>query len=287
MTPLGPGLILMGGGTDVDAAFQWWKPKLAGGDVVVLRTSGADGYNDYLHATIGGCDSVETMLVTTVELANSDYVADRLAHAEGIFLAGGDQATYVAAWKGTRVEKELEAAWNRGAVIGGTSAGCAILGDFAFAAKNDTVYSNEALADPYNTHMTMEKDFLDFPALAHVVTDPHFHERDRMGRLVAFVARPIADGWAPEVLGLGIDEQTALLVEGNGTATVVGQGAVYAVHSAGLPSTCVSGMPLVYSGLTLVKLQAGDHIELPMGVTVTAATALGVAGGVTLPANPY
>jgi hypothetical protein len=49
VTPTGPGLILMGGGTDVDAAFQWWKPRISGGDVVVLRASGADGYNDYLY----------------------------------------------------------------------------------------------------------------------------------------------------------------------------------------------------------------------------------------------
>ncbi|MEQ9324206.1 MAG: hypothetical protein RIF41_33900, partial [Polyangiaceae bacterium] len=48
VTPTGPGLILMGGGTDVDAAFQWWMPYLSGGDIVVLRNTGSDGYNDYL-----------------------------------------------------------------------------------------------------------------------------------------------------------------------------------------------------------------------------------------------
>ena len=53
VTPLGPGLILMGGGGEPDEAFEWWRNLLAAGDVVVLRASGSDGYNDYLFAEIG------------------------------------------------------------------------------------------------------------------------------------------------------------------------------------------------------------------------------------------
>jgi hypothetical protein len=75
VTPQGPGLILMGGGPDVDAAFTWWKPIVNGGDVVVLRASGDGAYDDYLYQQIGGFDSVETLMVTTTDLANSDYVA--------------------------------------------------------------------------------------------------------------------------------------------------------------------------------------------------------------------
>jgi cyanophycinase len=287
VTPLGPAWILMGGGTDVDAAFERWVPFVAGGDVVVLRTSGADGYNDYLYTDIGGVDSVETLLVTTKTFADSDYVADRLAKAEAIFMAGGDQATYVTRWKGTRVESELEAAAARGAVIGGTSAGCAVLGEFAFSAINDTVYSDEALEDPYNQYMTMEQDFLDFPLLAGVITDTHFAERDRMGRLVSFVARPIADGWASSVVGVGVDEETALFVDASGEGTVLGNGAVYVVRSNGAPASCVEGQPLVYEDLELVELRAGDVVTLPGGASDVPATTLSASGGVTIPANPY
>ncbi len=287
VTPLGPAWILMGGGPDVDEAFERWVPLLAGGDVVVLRTSGADGYNDYLFEDIGGVDSVETLLVTTSSLADSDYVADRLSKAEAIFMAGGDQATYVTSWKGTRVESELEAAARRGAVIGGTSAGCAVLGDFAFSALNDTVYSDEALADPYNLYMTMERDFLDFPLLAGVITDTHFAERDRMGRLVAFVARPIADGWATSVVGVGVDEATALFVDAEGEGTVLGGGAVYVLRSSGAPTTCTQGEPLAYDGLELVELHAGDTVALPAGTSTVPAITLSASGGVTIPANAY
>jgi cyanophycinase len=287
VTPAGPALILMGGGSDVDEAFQAWVPIVQGGDVVVLRTSGADGYNHYLHADIGGVDSVETMLVTTPAFANSDYVADRLARAEAIFMAGGDQATYVTNWKGTRVEQELEAAWARGAVIGGTSAGCAVLGEFVFTALNDTVYSDEALADPYNRYMTLDRHFLGFPPMVGVVTDTHFAERDRMGRLVAFSARAIADGWAANVVGLGIDEATALWVDGTGAGTVLGAGSVYVLRANGAPEQCVPGQPLQYGGLELVKLVAADTVSLPGGQTTVAAAPLSASGGVTVPSDPY
>lgn len=287
VAPVGPGLILMGGGADVDAAFEWWRPRLAGGDVVVLRTSGEDGYNDYLYADIGGADSVETMLVTTRALADDAYVAWRLARAEGIFLAGGDQATYLAAWTGTSVQAELRAAWARGAVVGGTSAGCAVLGEIVFAAANGSVYSDEALADPYNPYMTLERDFLGAPPLAAIVTDTHFAERDRMGRLVAFMARATTDGWAAAPLGLGVDEGTALLVDAAGRGVVVGAGAVYAVTAAGPPATCVPGEPLAWDGLAIHELVAGDAIELPSGATDVAGRPLAAEGGALDPANPY
>lgn len=288
VAPAGPGLILMGGGTDVDAAFLWWKPKLAGGDVVVLRASGADGYNDYLFTDIGGVDSVQTMLVTTTALADDPWVADRIAKAEGIFVAGGDQAVYVEAWKGTALEDAIHAAYGRGAVIGGTSAGCDVLSSVVFSALNDTVYSDEALADPYNRFMTLEADFLGFPPTTPTVLDTHFHERDRMGRLVGFMARALQDGLVRDIRGVGIDEATALVVDGSGHAEVLGAGHVYVVDAASPPASCVAGQPLGWSGLSLVRLGAGDAIDLPLGpATGGVPSVLAVSSGVTSPADPY
>jgi cyanophycinase len=287
VAPGGPGLILMGGGADVDEAFVWWSGLVAGGDVVVLRTSGEDGYNDYLYTTIGGVDSVETLLVTSRELANDTYVADRVRRAEGLFIAGGDQATYLEAWKDTAVEGAIQEAYARGAVVGGTSAGCAVLGEIVFAAENDTVYSDEALADPYNDYMTMDRGFLAFPPLARVVTDTHFAQRDRMGRLVAFVARAVADGWADEALGIGVDEATALLVDASGEGHVVGAGRVYLVRSHGSPAVCQAGQPLEYTGLTYHALAAGDLIALPTGDTDAPGMSLAASGGALSPADPY
>lgn len=287
VAPTGPGVILMGGGTDVDAAFEWWKPYISGGDVVVLRASGADGYNDYLYKDIGGCDSVETLLVTSEALAKDPYVAWTVAHAEGIFMAGGDQANYLTYWKDTPLEDAIMAAYKRGAVVGGTSAGCAVLGEFMFAAYNDTVYSEEALGDPYTMYMTMERDFLAIPLLASVITDTHFAERDRMGRLVGFLARIVADGWAASAIGIGVDEKTAIVAGPDGKGSVLGSGSAYVLRSNGPPATCAPGMQLEYGGLLLTKLSPGDAVDLPSGATQDPGSPLSASGGALMPAKPY
>lgn len=143
-----------------------------------------------------------------------------------IFIAGGDHATYVQDWTNIAVAAALHSAWRRGAVGGGTSAGCAILGAHVFSAANGTVYSDEALADPYNPYMTLGSGVVAPPPLAHAITDTHFRQRDRLGRLVALTARLITGGDDAAPLGIGVDEATALLVDAAGNARVVGDGAV-------------------------------------------------------------
>lgn len=281
----GPGLIVMGGGTDVDEAFNWQLQFIGGGDVVVLRTSGADGYNDYLYAEIGGVDSVETMMVTSQELANDPYVAWTIAHAEAVFMAGGDQATYLNAWKDTAVEDALMTVWGRGGVIGGTSAGAAVLGEFIYAAYNDSVIEDEALLDPYNQYMTMEREFLALPPLLGVITDTHFTARRRLCRLIGFVARVVADGWGDPVLGMGVDEETALVVGPDAVGTVLGIGQVWLLHSAGPPQQCEEGLTLEYMDLDLYLVNPGDSVQLPAGVPDGASpTALSASMGALEPA---
>jgi cyanophycinase len=262
----GPALILMGGSTDVDAAFMWQLQFMGGGDVVVLRTSGADGYNDYLFAEIGGVDSVETLMVTSEALAQDPYVAWTVAHAEAVFMAGGDQATYLNNWKDTAVEDALHEVWARGGVLGGTSAGTAVLGELIYAAYNDSVIEDEALLDPYNKYMTFERDFLALAPLQGVITDTHFTQRRRLCRLIGFVARMVEDGWGEPVLGVGVDEKTALVVGPDGVGSVLGAGGVHLLHSAGAPQQCAPKKTLEYADLDHYTLVAGDSVQLPSGV---------------------
>ncbi len=264
--PSGPGLILMGGSTDVDAAFVWQLQYIAGGDVVVLRASGAGGYNDYLYTEIGGVDSVETLLVTSQALAHEPYVAWKIAQAEAVFIAGGDQAKYMEAWKDTPVATALTTVWERGGVIGGTSAGLAVLGEFVYAAYNGSVIEDEALVDPYNQYMTLDRDFLALPPMLGIVTDSHFTERRRLCRLIGFIGRLVADGWGEPVVGLGVDERTALVVGPDSVGTVLGLGAVHVLHSAGLPQQCLPGQSLEYANLDWYTLPAGATVPLPNAV---------------------
>jgi cyanophycinase len=287
VTPTGPGLLMMGGGPDVDEAFVWWSDYIAGGDVVVLRASGSDGYNDYLYEDFAPVDSVETMRVTSKLQANHPYVTCRVRQAEGIFIAGGNQAVYLDVWKDTELADAIMHAWERGAIVGGTSAGLAVLGEFAFAAYNGTVYSDEALDDPYNQYMTLERDFLSFPFLQGVITDSHFADRDRMGRLVGFIARIVTDRWGDPVVGIGVEEETALVVGPDCVGEVIGLDRVYVVHSNGQPAVCEPGQLLDYTGLTLHQLDVGDTVSLPAGTTAVPGIALSAQGGLLDPANPY
>ena len=287
ITTTGPALFLAGGGSDQNAGFEWAQQIAPQGDVVILRTSGSDGYNEYIYSDIGGYDSVETLMVDTRSLADDPYVAFAIEHAEVIFMAGGDQWTYLDNWRGTKVQAALAGAWQRGAVIGGTSAGCAVLGEFSFSAENDTVYSSEALADPYNEFMTLEQGFLTYPILSGVITDTHFGARDRMGRLAGFAARLMQDGLHNAPIGIGIDEATALLITSDGTGTVIGNGAVYLLTPNAAPGQCQSGLPLIFENLSYRVLKAGDTVALPSATTSAQEKMLSIAAGTMTPANPY
>src|SRR6266566_9686882 len=128
---LSAGLVLMGGGLDVDAAFQWMCQRAGGGDFVVIRTSGTDAYNPYIQQLCPQVASVETLIITTVTGANSQYVRDQIHNAEALWIAGGDQSTYVDLWRGTAVQSEVNYLLNaKGAPVGGTSAGLAVLSQF-------------------------------------------------------------------------------------------------------------------------------------------------------------
>jgi cyanophycinase len=256
------GTVLMGGGTDVDAAFQWMINKSGGGDFVVIRATGTDAYNPYIFG-LGTVDSVETLIIPSRAGAADPFVVAKIRNAEALWIAGGDQSDYINFWKGTPVGDAINYVANtKHAPVGGTSAGLAVLGQFIYTGAAGSVTSSQALADPYHRYVTLDRDFVQIANLGGVITDSHFVTRDRFGRSVAFLARIIKDGWAASARGIGIDEATAILVEPTGAATRVGSGAAYFISSNGVPLTCVSGTPLTYTGLPVYKVSGAATFNL-------------------------
>ena len=254
-TPTTPGFLLAGGNTDVDSAMQWLIDQSGGGDFVVIRASGTDAYNPYIYSELGRVvDSVETIIMKQDRAAYDPYVLGQIRNAEALFIAGGNQWDYVRMWKGTPVEDAIHELIARGVPVGGTSAGLAILGEFSFSAERNTIYSDEALKNPYNPRLTLENDFLHLPYLQGTITDSHFVERDRMGRLVTFLARILQDGWADQARGIGIDGKTALAVDGNGVATLHGTGAVYFLRTTTTPEVCQKNTPLTFRDVEVFRL---------------------------------
>lgn len=218
------GICLMGGATENDSAMVWFLEKANGGDVLVLRASGSDGYNDYFFSELGvTINSVETIVIHNPSGATNSYVLEQIANAEAIWFAGGDQYDYVTYFKDTPVAQLLiDHVAIKGGVIGGTSAGMAILGDHYFSAQNGTVTSQQAIQNPYGTRMTIgSQDFIDLPFLENTITDTHFDNPDRRGRSAAFLAR-IATDFQVRSFGIASEEFTAVCIEENGEARVFG-----------------------------------------------------------------
>ncbi|RRO24043.1 T9SS type A sorting domain-containing protein [Flavobacteriaceae bacterium 14752] len=218
------GVCLMGGASENDNAMQWFLNLADGGDVVVLRTSGADGYNDYMFNQLGvNLNSVETLRIDQAQGAVDAYVLQQIAEAEAIWFAGGDQADYVNYFKDTALEDLLNEHINiKQYPIGGISAGMAILSEFYFDALNGTITSNEALSNPFDPKLSLGiSDFIDADILYKTITDTHYDNPDRQGRHMAFLARLQAQT-GERVFGIGIDEFTAACIDQNGIAHIYG-----------------------------------------------------------------
>jgi cyanophycinase len=257
------GTVLMGGGTDVDAAFQWMCGKSGNGDFLVIRATGTDAYNPYIRTLCPSGNSVATLIIPSVAAANDPFVNSTIQKAEAIWIAGGDQSNYINFWKGTPVEANLNSAIARGVPIGGTSAGMNVLTQFVYSALlPQGVTSSQALADPYSRYITLDRDFVNITQLAAVIGDPHFVTRDRMGRDLAFLCRIYQNSWSTQPRGISIDEATALLIQPSGSATVVGASTAYFLQAPGGPQVCQSKTPLTYQNISVYRINASGMFNL-------------------------
>lgn len=266
--------VLMGGGKDVVEAFTWMidqsrrcaNPAL--GNFVVISISSNPAYNSAI-SKLGPLASVQTIIVPSVDVANSPELDSYLQNASAIWLTGGDQGDYYNNWKGTRlvdlIRKQIDA---HQVPIGGTSAGMMILSGFNYIAYPNTINSAQALANPYLQDSTSIKgDFWNSSAngsvwskptpiggLDYFVSDSHFAVRDRMGRLMAFLARLSAADAGSYGLNLpnwytpraiGVDQETAILLD----ATSVG-GMLTSLKGTTLTNAGINGRSYILTPAT-------------------------------------
>jgi cyanophycinase-like exopeptidase len=309
-----PSVALVGGGYDVGESFRWMIAragisKTAGGRFVIIRATGTDAYNPYIYSRLGqvdtssprnyemvggadlGLTSVETLVIPSRAAAEDPFVLKVIGRASAIFIAGGDQADYYNYWQGTSLNTLIRNAIAAGIPVGGTSAGTAMLGEYAYAALNGSITSPQGLSDPYSRLNTIDPlntsskvfvqngSFVNIPSLAKTITDTHFNTRDRIGRLFSWAAR-IGKGCVGgvvnfnEVIGVGISEETALLISGapgaakaelaanpynpeNTSSLYTAQNSAWFVKYSSAPSQCVAGKPLVdNSGIEVYRLSA-------------------------------
>lgn len=215
--------MLLGGGDWPYDAFHWFFGRAGHGHVVVLRASYADENQREMYEKIGGVASVETLVFNDRKASFDSRVLAVIAHADGIWIAGGDQSNYVKFWKGTPVQDALNRHVANGKPLGGTSAGLAVQGRYVYGAMDGgSLTSQDTLADSRTAAATIVEDFLKLEPLysAGVFTDTHFNQRERQVRLMTMMARVQDRHPGTPLLGIGIDEYTALCIDGEGQGAI-------------------------------------------------------------------
>lgn len=163
-----------------------------------------------------GVESAEVIYIGDRDDANSDETLDTIQHATGIFLTGGNQMRLSAIIGGTRFEELVRKRNHEGVVVAGTSAGASILSAHMVAMG----------ASGGTPKLRMAQMVAGFGLLDNIIIDQHFRQRDRIGRLLALVAAN------PRLLGVGIDEDTAAMIDENGVIEVIGRHALTIVDGS-------------------------------------------------------
>ncbi len=216
---------------------NWKKPivsqefvRRAGGanaDIVIfpqpssLKTTGADYVQFFLDC---GARSARSLDFRTREESSAEGFIDAVKSASGIFISGGTQMRLPATIGGTRLESAILEAYQRGVIVGGTSAGAAVMPKVMIAYGKSGPTPREGIAQ-----------FAPGLGLTdQIVFDQHFRQRDRLGRLLYLIAAH------PKFLGVGIDENTAAIVENEKMITIVGTGAVTIVDGSQIAATNIA-----------------------------------------------
>jgi len=264
------GLALMGGGGKLDAAFRFIAQHAGNGHIVILRAVGDDSYDptdgsygESFMKEWGPVVSAETIVFHHREASLDPRVIAALKNADGIFLAGGDQSNYIRYWKGTPVQEALNAHVAANRPIGGSSAGLAILGRYSYGALDGgSMESKVALANPFDKGVTLESDFLHYRYLENVITDTHFSQRHRLGRLITFLAR--LDSPERGIFGIGVDEKTALLIDAAGVGRLAdgSAGSAWIVQPQNAAKDLRSSEPLSISDIRLSRIDGSGSIDL-------------------------
>lgn len=201
-------------------------------------------------AQIGAAASVHVPIVTR-EDADAEAHADTIGGCTGVFFTGGDQSRLVAVLSETRALAAIRSRLDRGAVLAGTSAGAS-----AFS-------STMIVGGPTGLHLRRDGVRLapGLGVITRLIIDQHFSQRDRLGRLLAAVAAE------PQRLGVGIDEDTAIVYYGDGTLEVIGSGQVFVVDASS--ATCRGARratdepgPFTLANVGLHVLTAGDRFDV-------------------------
>ncbi len=266
-------VLLVGGGSEdygdwSDQPYKWLVDKAPNRKILVLHYSTTTTFFTGYFPSLSSC-TVSNLAVSSVTQANDSATYQFILQHDGIFLRGGDQAQYVSKWKGTLVEQAINEVFQRGGVIGGTSAGEVILSDVSYISGNSDTGS--LLRNP-SSSITLDDEF--FPLAPNILAESHTNERGRLGRLPVFLAR-YKNSSSREITGIGVDANTALAIGLDGTGEVMGGSAVSILRWA--PDTdyqIESGKPFSMHYMKFDQLLPGYKINFNTGEIILSQSAV-------------
>ncbi|MBA3891186.1 MAG: Type 1 glutamine amidotransferase-like domain-containing protein [Gemmatimonadaceae bacterium] len=261
-------VVIMGGAAEVDAASRAFVEGAVGGDVLVLRATGSTtSYNSYFASGVSASPApswVGTIRLDVATTGSHPALLCHVARAEAVWLTGGDQWNYLGQWP-TTLHDSLRTTAARGAAIGGTSAGAMSISEVAYDARAASATSDQALANPFHASVTVMRSPFGQPELAGTLVDTHFMQRTREGRMLTFLARGRQLLQRDTIVGIGLDERAAMIIEGE-TFTVLTGAAdrhtwVYRVSGAGIVQ---ADTPLSLESVERVRLDHGATGPWPL-----------------------
>jgi cyanophycinase len=172
----------------------------------------------------------------------------------GVWFAGGDQARLTAALLDTPIHKRMLELYQAGCVIGGTSAGAAVMSEVMITGDEKRKAEEGKEFSTIEADNVVTAEGLGF--LRTAIIDQHFVARKRLNRLISVVAE------RPSLLGVGIDESTAIIVRPDQVFEVLGESSVLVLDGARTRARTGGGRRLGFSGLILDSLLAGDRFDL-------------------------
>jgi cyanophycinase len=256
-----PGLLIAIGGAEDktrERVILRYFLEAAGGDdasIVVLATASEMPETGERYADLFLALRAETVEVLKIETRDDAMAAgpeahDLLEYATGLFITGGSQLKLSSILGGTAIAQTIRDRHAAGMVVAGTSAGAALLSEHMIAL-------GESGSTPRRRLVHLAKGLGLAPDL---VIDQHFRRRDRLGRLLTALS------YNPAPLGVGIDEDTAAIISGNGELAVLGAGAVMVVDASQMKFTdshaVHRGQPVAMMGVKLDFLTTGCRYDL-------------------------
>jgi cyanophycinase len=251
------GVLLHGGGKDVREALEWLAQHSAGGDFVVLQFT-RDGAYDPKPLLRQPVDSIERFAIHTADAADDRELRRIIRDAEALYIAASEW-NYAQMFRGTAVQGAIHHLVWRGVPIGGSGTGASALGEYSLAG-DPALASNSALSDPFVNGLELQSGFLHLPYFRSAVIDTELFARDRMGRLIAAMARIARSN--KEARGIGVDQGTAVLIERDGATRVIGAGAAYFLRMSDKPRRCERGQPLTVDSVQVYRVPAHGNFNV-------------------------